>query len=176
VLSRLFRRLFLDSLRSAFDQGQLEFPGDIQPLRKRSAFLQYLAPVARVEWVVHAKPPFGGPAHVLEYLGRYTHRVALSNDRLLSIHNGQVSFRYKDYRIAGREKYKVMTLPEDEFIRRFLAHILPPGFQKIRFHGFLAHRPPRRTCLVSLSAPNAGARTAPRPTDYRDHYPLPAVP
>jgi hypothetical protein len=171
VLSRLFRRLFLDSLRTAFDQGQLEFPGDIQPLRKRHAFLQYLAPVARAEWVVHAKPPFGGPAHVLEYLGRYTHRVALSNDRLLSIDNGRVSFRYKDYRIAGREKHKVMTLPEDEFIRRFLTHVLPPGFQKIRFHGFLAHR--RRKdglalCRYLLQTPEQ--ELLPQPADYQEHY------
>jgi hypothetical protein len=120
---------------------------------------------------LYAKPPFGGPAHVLEYLGRYTHRVAISNDRLLSIDNGQVCFRYKDYRIAGREKHKVMTLPEDEFIRRFLSHILPPGFQKIRFHGFLAHR--RRKdglalCRYLLQTPEQ--ELLPRPTDYREVY------
>jgi Putative transposase/Transposase zinc-binding domain len=171
VLSRLFRRLFLESLKSAFDQDSLQFHGEIEGLQGRQAFLDYLAPLARTEWVVYAKPPFGGPAHVLEYLGRYTHRVALSNDRLLSIDNHQVSFRYKDYRIAGREKHKVMTLPEDEFIRRFLTHVLPPGFQKIRFHGFLAHR--RRKdglalCRYLLQTPVQ--ELLPRPADYQELY------
>jgi len=171
VLSRLFRRLFLASLEDAFEQDHLEFPGEIEGLRERQAFLDYLASVANVEWVVYAKPPFGGPAHVLEYLGRYTHRVALSNDRLLSIDSGQVSFRFKDYRVAGREKHKVMTLPEDEFIRRFLTHLLPPGFQKIRFHGFLAHR--RRKdglalCRYLLQTP--AQELLPQPADYQELY------
>jgi hypothetical protein len=171
VLSRLFRRLFLAALELAFDQGQLVFPGEIETLRERQAFLAYLAPVAHAEWVVYAKPPFGGPAHVLDYLGRYTHRVALSNDRLLSIDNGEVSFRYKDYRIAGREKHKVMTLPQDEFIRRFLTHVLPPGFQKIRFHGFLSHR--RRKdglalCRYLLQTPEQ--ELLPQPADYQELY------
>jgi hypothetical protein len=171
VLSRLFRRLFLESLKSAFDQDRLEFHGEIEGLRQRQAFLDYLSPLAHTEWVVYAKPPFGGPAHVLEYLGRYTHRVALSNDRLLSIDNGQVSFRYKDYRVAGREKPKVMTLPEDEFIRRFLTHVLPPGFQKIRFHGFLAHRHRKDGLALSrylLQTPEQ--ELLPQPTDYHELY------
>jgi hypothetical protein len=171
VLSRLFRRLFLKSLKNAFDQDSLQFHGEIEGLHQRQAFLDYLAPLACMEWVVYAKPPFGGPAHVLEYLGRYTHRVALSNDRLLSIDNGQVAFRYKDYRIAGRQKHRVMTLPEDEFIRRFLTHVLPPGFQKIRFHGFLAHR--RRKdglalCRYLLQTPVQ--ELLPQPADYKELY------
>lgn len=171
VLSRLFRRLFLESLQKAFDQGQLEFPGEIDGLRERQAFRDYLAPVVRAEWVVYAKPPFGGPAHVLQYLGRYTHRVALSNDRLLSTGNGQVSFRYKDYRSAGREKHKVMTLPEDEFVRRFLTHLLPPGFQKIRFHGFLSHRRRKQGLALCRSLLQTPAQELlPQPVGYQEHY------
>src|ERR1022692_4328846 len=171
VLSRLFRRLFIAALEKAFDEEQLEFRSEIEGLCTRQAFIDYLAPVARAEWVVYAKPPFGGPAHVLEYLGRYTHRVALSNDRLLSIDNGEVRFRYKDYRVAGREKHRVMALPEDEFIRRFMTHVLPPGFQKIRFHGFLSHR--RRKdglalCRYLLQTPEQ--ELLPQPADYQELY------
>jgi hypothetical protein len=171
VLSRLFRRLFIQALKKAFDENQLQFFGEIEGLRQRPAFLDFLAPPAKAEWVVYAKPPFGGPARVLEYLGRYTHRVAISNDRLLSIENGQVAFRYKDYRLHGREKHKVMTLPEDEFLRRFLTHVLPPGFQKIRFHGFLSHRHRKQQlalCRRLLESP--AQELLPRPADYRELY------
>lgn len=171
VLSRLFRRLFLLALEKAFDTDQLQFHGGIEALRERSAFVLHLAPLSKAEWVVHAKPPFGGPAHVLEYLGRYTHRVAISNDRLLSHENGQVTFRYKDYRLHGREKQKVMTLSEDEFTRRFLTHILPPGFQKIRFFGFLSHRRRKQQlahCRKLLQTP--AQELLPQPEDYRELY------
>jgi hypothetical protein len=171
VLSRLFRRLFIQALETAFEQQQLQFFGEIQNLSERQAFLDYLAPVGKAEWVVYAKPPFGGPARVLEYLGRYTHRVAISNERLLAINDGQIAFRYKDYRLHGREKLKVMTLPEDEFIRRFTTHILPPGFHKIRFFGLLCNRR-RKQCLSLcrqlLLLPIQ--QLLPRPTDYRELY------
>ncbi|MBI2747759.1 MAG: IS91 family transposase [Burkholderiales bacterium] len=137
VLSRLFRRLFLEALEKAHAAGKLRFFGDLQPLHDPPAFADYLAPLRRREWVVYAKPPFGGPRHVIEYLGRYTHRVAISNRRLLALENGQVSFAWKDYRDAGKDK--TMTLSAEDFIRRFLQHALPSGFQRIRYYGFLAN-------------------------------------
>ena len=137
VLSRLFRRLFLEALEKAYADGELQFFSDLEPLREASAFAQYLAPVRQTEWVVYAKPPFGGPPQVIEYLGRYTHRVAISNQRLLALAEDQVSFRWKDYRHP--EQQKVMTVSAEEFIRRFLLHALPPGFQRIRYFGLLAN-------------------------------------
>lgn len=159
VLSRLFRRLFLAALDQAFRQGKLRFFSALAPLRQPAAFQRYLAPWRRTEWVVYAKRPFAGPAAVLEYLGQYTHRVAISNHRLLALADDGVSFRWKDYRRAGREKHKVMTLAPDEFLRRFLLHTLPPGFPRIRYYGGLAAR--RRTahlalCRHLLQAPDAG--------------------
>ena len=138
VLSRLFRRLFLQYLQAAFDTAKLQFFSSLEPLREPQAFAAYLAPLRRTEWVVYAKPPFGGPERVLNYLGRYTHRVAISNNRLLDIDNGKVTFRWKDYR--HRDQQKTMTLEADEFLRRFLLHVLPDGFQRIRHYGFLGHR------------------------------------
>ena len=140
VVSRLFRRLFLEALQQAFATGKLRFFGELEALRDASSFTHYLAPLRQTEWVVYAKPPFGGPAQVLAYLGRYTHRVAISNQRLLAAQDGQVTFQWKDYRRHGREKSRVMTLHSSEFIRRFLLHTLPPGFQRIRYFGFLANR------------------------------------
>jgi hypothetical protein len=137
VLSRLFRRLFLTYLEIAFDSGKLRFFSSLQHLGLPEAFAQYLDSLRHVEWVVFAKRPFGGPQQVLAYLGRYTHRVAISNNRLLSIDQGTVKFRWKDYR--HNDKHKTMTLDADEFIRRFLLHVLPHGFQRIRHYGFLAH-------------------------------------
>jgi hypothetical protein len=171
VLSSLFRRLFLEALEIAFDQNQLKFFGDLEALSDRRCFLDYLAPLAERKWVVYAKPPFGGPQQVLEYLGRYTHRVALSNQRLLNIDNDQVTFRYKDYRLNGSDQQKVMSLSDDEFIRRFLLHVLPPGFRKIRFYGFLSNRQ-RKTnlalCRDLLTAP--ALELLPKPADYREFY------
>jgi hypothetical protein len=171
VLSRLFRRLFLEALQAAFNDGQLKFFGDLESLSNRQTFLDYLAPLGKREWVVYAKPPFGGPQQVLEYLGRYTHRVALSNQRLLNIDNDQVTFRYKDYRLTGSQQHQVMSLSADEFIRRFLLHVLPSGFRKIRFYGFLSNRQ-RKTellhCRLLLAAP--ASALLPRPVDYREFY------
>jgi putative transposase/transposase-like zinc-binding protein len=140
VLSRLFRRLFLKALQECFDQAKLQFFGELEELQDAARFAAYLAPLRQQEWVVYARPPFGGPSHVLDYLGRYTHRVAISNRRILARQNGQVTFQYKDYRRQGREKSRVMTLSADEFIRRFLIHTLPERFQRIRYFGFLANR------------------------------------
>jgi hypothetical protein len=137
VLSRRFRRLFLAALEKAYAAGKLRFFGALQPLHDPPAFADYLAPLGQREWVVYAKPPFGGPGHAIDYLGRYTHRVAISNRRLLALEDGEVSFAWKDYRDAG--KAKVMTVSAEEFIRRFLQHALPPGFQRIRYYGFLAN-------------------------------------
>jgi hypothetical protein len=138
VLSRLFRRLFLEELVNAFDAGKLEFFSSLEPLRDASSFLDSLAPLRETEWVVYAKRPFAGPEPVLDYVGRYTHRVAISNNRLLDMAEGTVTFRYKDYRHDARQKK--MTLQAEEFIRRFLLHVLPEGFQRIRYYGLLANR------------------------------------
>ena len=149
VLSRLFRRLFLEELQAAFDAGRLGFFGDLAQLAKPAAFSRQLAEARRLEWVVYAKPPFGGPKQVLAYLGRYTHRVAIANSRLISMADGRVTFRWRDYRHCG--KAKVMTLDADEFIRRFLLHTLPDGFHRIRHYGFLAngHRAAKLDLAVS---------------------------
>jgi hypothetical protein len=138
VLSRLFRRLFLEILQKAFDSHQLEFYGRLEDLYDTDSFKRLLKGCRNLEWVVYVKPPFGGPKRVLDYLGRYTHRIAISNDRLLSLDQGQVSFRWRNYR--HRRRQQTMTLPAHEFIRRFLLHVLPRGFVRIRYYGFLANR------------------------------------
>jgi hypothetical protein len=138
VLSRLFCRLFLEYLAQAFDSGQLRFFTSLERLRDCREFTRYLAPVRKAEWVVYAKPPFAGPKQVVDYLGRYTHRVAISNHRLLDIEAGQIRFQWKDYR--DRNQQKTMTLSAQEFIRRFLLHTLPDRFQRIRYYGFLGNR------------------------------------
>jgi hypothetical protein len=137
VLSRVFRRLFLAELQAAFEAGELAFFGDLAGLADPAAFARRLRELRGVEWVVYAKPPFGGPAQVLAYLGRYTHRVAIANSRLAAVTDHEVAFRWRDYRHRG--KAKVMTLAADEFIRRFLLHTLPDGFHRIRHYGFLAN-------------------------------------
>ena len=137
VLSRLFRRLFLDELSAAFKAGNLGFFGGLAELAQPAAFTRRLRELRRIDWVVYAKPPFGGPAQVLAYLGRYTHRVAISNSRLISMAGDEVTFRWKDYRHHG--KAKVLSLDAHEFIRRFLHHTLPDGFHRIRHYGFLAN-------------------------------------
>ena len=171
VLSHLFRRLLLKSLQHAFDCGKLEFFNSLESLRDRRAFVQFVERMKDCDWVVYAKRPFAGPQQVLDYVGRYTHRVAISNHRLRDIQNGHVSFEWKDYRAGGQ--VKTMTLAADEFIRRFLLHVLPDGFQRIRYFGFLGNR--YRTerleqCRRLLGMPN---RPDPKNTaekDYRDHY------
>jgi hypothetical protein len=167
VLSRLFRRLLLEALEKAYAAGQLQFFGDLQPLRDPPAFTRYLAPLKNTEWVVYAKAPFGGPQHVLQYLGRYTHRVAISNRRLLALEDGQVSFQWKDYR--DQQQQKAMTVSAEEFIRRFLQHALPPRFQRIRYYGFLAncHRAAKLELCRRLLA-TACTDLLPCPTDCRD--------
>ncbi|RYY28747.1 MAG: IS91 family transposase [Sphingomonadales bacterium] len=138
VLGALFRRLFLTRLRALHDRGQLAFFGTMSHLAERRAFLRHLSPVRKKRWVVYAKPPFAGPEAVLAYLARYTHRVAISNSRLLQFDEEGVTFRCKDYRKAGAGRQQVMTLAADEFIRRFLLHALPRGFHRIRHYGLLA--------------------------------------
>jgi hypothetical protein len=139
VLSKLFRRLFLDQLAAAHAAGRLQFFGDHVDLSDRRAFAAHLSPVRKKNWFVYAKPPFAGPAAVLAYLARYTHRVAISNSRLISLDEAGVTFRYKDYRRNGRERYRTMTLDPSEFIRRFLLHVLPRGFHRIRHYGLFAN-------------------------------------
>ena len=146
VLSRVFRGKFIAGLKRLFRSGKLIFAGNLKPLAKRKAFYAFLRPLFRKDWVVYAKRPFGGPDHVLHYLARYTHRVAISNHRLIAFENDQVIFRWKDY--AHRSKKRKMTVSADEFLRRFLLHVLPRGFVRIRFFGFLANR--RRADLLPL--------------------------
>jgi len=168
VLARLFRRLFLQALQDAFDRGQLRFFSSLRPLVQRPAFLRYLALTRRTEWVVYAKPPFGGPAQVVDYVGRYTHRVAISNHRLLDIDGGQVRFRWKDYR---GHRLKTMTLSAGEFMRRFLLHVLPSGFQRIRYYGLFGNRYRQQKLarcreLLGMPAPPEPVRSQ----DYRDRF------
>jgi hypothetical protein len=139
VLSRLFRRRFLEKLATAHHTGRLQFFAEHAALADATTFAEWLAPLRNVEWVVYAKRPFAGPAAVLAYLSRYTHRVAISNQRLLALDERGVTFRWKDYRAKGRTRYKTMTLRADEFIRRFLLHVLPSGFHRIRHYGLLAN-------------------------------------
>jgi hypothetical protein len=169
VLSRLFRRLFLQSLRKAFRSGKLRFVGRMEPLRDRLTFARHLERAEASEWVVYAKRPFAGPQQVLDYVGRYTHRVAISNNRLLDMEDNQVRFQWKDYRHGDR--VKTMSLSADEFIRRFLMHVLPSGFQRIRYYGFLGSRNRKENLsecrrLLGMSPPAIPAAEA----DYRDQY------
>ena len=147
VLSRLFRRLFLAGLADAHAAGRLVFFGELEGLRRREAFAAHLAPLRRKNWFVYAKPPFAGPEAVLAYLARYTNRVAISNSRLVSLDERSVAFRYKDYRRNGQARFRTMTLAPDEFIRRFLLHVLPKGFHRIRHYGLLASA----TCKTNIA-------------------------
>ena len=172
VLSCLFRRLFLESLQKAFNAGELQFFGILEPLRDRLALGRQLAQAKTSKWVVYAKRPFAGSQQVLDYVGRYTHRVAISNHRLLDIENDQVRFQWKDYRTGGQ--VKTMTLSADEFIRRFLLHVLPNGFQRIRYYGFLGNRYRQQKLdqcrrLLGMPMPDQPP-AAPVDQDYRDRY------
>jgi hypothetical protein len=169
VLSRRFRRLFLDALHQAFDAGRLRFAGSVESLADRTAFTRQLALARQAEWIVYAKRPFAGPRQVLDYVGRYTHRVAISNSRLVAIDADQVRFRWKDYRREAQGK--TMTLAGTEFLRRFLLHVLPTGFHRIRYYGLLGHR--HRTeqlarCRRLLDMPPASAPTPDAASDHRD--------
>jgi hypothetical protein len=149
VLSRLFRRRFLEELAAVHRRGQLRFFGEYAALADPAVFAQWLAPLRACEWVVYARRPFAGPEAVLAYLSRYTHRVAISNQRLVALDERGVTFRWKDYRAKGRTRYKTMTLGADEFMRRFLLHVLPGGFHRIRHYGLLAN-PVRRQNLAKI--------------------------
>ena len=173
VLSHLFRRLFLESLQKAFDSGKLKFFAALESLRQRDTFAQLLARLKARKWVVYAKRPFAGPQQVLDYVGRYTHRVAISNNRLLDIENNQVRFQWKDYRHG--DQIETMTLSAHEFIRRFLLHVLPDGFQRIRYYGFLGNRYRKEKLeqcrrLLGTLPPAEQAGTLPTEKNYRDRY------
>jgi hypothetical protein len=179
VLSRLFRRLFLTALADAHAAGRLRFFGEIEGLCHREAFARRFAPLRRKNWFVYAKPPFAGPEAVLAYLARYTHRVAIANSRLAALDERGVTFRYKDYRRNGQARYRTMTLSADEFIRRFLLHILPKGFHRIRHYGLLASAGckaniARARELIAAPAPSQDAPTQPDQTAgiAIDHRPL----
>ncbi len=164
ALARVFRGKYLAGLRQAFERGELRVAGGVAGLADPTAFGQFLATLRAHDWVVYAKPPFGGPEQVLEYLGRYTHRVAISNDRLVPLEAGQVRFRWKDY--AQGNRVKTMTLPAEEFLRRFLLHVLPVGFVRIRHFGFLANRGrtvklARCRALLAARPPEAPATAEP---------------
>jgi predicted Zn-ribbon and HTH transcriptional regulator len=146
VLSRLFRRLFLEKLVAAHQAGRLSFFGDDTHLAEARCFAAYLAPLRKTEWVVYAKRPFGGPEAVLAYLSRYTHRVAIANSRLIAFDQQGVTFKWKDYRVEGPDRYKCMTLATDEFIRRFLIHVLPKGLHRIRHYSLFA----KNTCADNI--------------------------
>jgi hypothetical protein len=138
MLAKLFRRLMLEKLVAAHAAGQLQFFGQHRQLAERAAFTAFLAPLRKIRWYVYGKRPFAGPEAVLAYLSRYTYRVAIANSRLIAFDKNSVSFKYKDYRLEGPDRYKVMTLATDEFIRRFLIHVLPKGFHRIRHYGLFA--------------------------------------
>ena len=139
LLSRLFRGRMLAMLTEAHGEGRLRFSGHLAALADKTAFKRLLAPLRRSEWIVYSKEPFAGPVQVLRYLSRYTHRVAISNRRLVSADDGGIAFRWKDYRIEGPARWKTMSLHPHEFIRRFLIHVLPKGFHRIRHYGLLAN-------------------------------------
>lgn len=166
VLGKLFRRLFLTRLIQLHDAGRLAFFGSMAPLSDRRAFLRHLAPVRAKRWVVYAKPPFAGPEAVLAYLSRYTHRVAISNRRLIAFDQTGVTLRYKDYRRDGPERHRVMTLSADEFIRRFLLHVLPRGFHRIRHYGLLAAS--ARKASLTLARELLGVAPDPEEHDIED--------
>ena len=168
VLGKLFRRLFLTRLIALHDTGRLAFFGNLAPLADRRAFQHHLSPVRHKRWVVYAKPPFAGPEAVLAYLSRYTHRVAISNRRLLAFDETGVTFRYKDYRRDGADRQQVMTLGVDEFIRRFLLHVLPRGFHRIRHYGLLASSVRK----ASLARARELLAVAPPPDDDMPDEPL----
>jgi hypothetical protein len=178
VLSRLFRRLVLEQLAAAHRVGALQFFGKHASLTNARAFAAYLAPLRNSEWVVYCKRPFGGPEEVLRYLARYTHRVAISNRRLVSLDDSGVTFKWKDYRVEGPERYGVMTLDTHEFIRRFLMHVLPQGFHRIRHYGLLNNAARARNIararellsvplipIDAIKAANAKASTSAQPEE-----------
>ncbi len=169
--SRLFRRLFLEALERAFVRGELVFHASLVELRDPCRFAALMEKARHMEWVVYAKAPFGGPSQVLDYLGRYTHRVAISNNRLRKLEDDKVTFQWKDYRHGNRQS--TMTLEASEFIRRFLLHVLPKGFQRIRQYGFLSNRQRGEKLAHArrlLGMPDEQAQPAERLADYQAQY------
>ena len=176
VLSRLFRRLFLEKLMAAHEAGKLRFFNQHAALAHRAAFKRALDPLRKAKWIVYAKEPFAGPEAVLAYLSRYTHRVAISNSRLIRLDHNGVTFRWKDYRAEGRDRQKVMTLPAHEFIRRFLLHVLPKGFHRIRHYGFLANGNRAANLAQArslLAVPGRDQAAAPETPDEPSSHPHP---
>jgi hypothetical protein len=175
VLGKLFRRLFLTRLVALYDAGRLAFFGSAAYLADRRSFLRHLSPVRKKRWVVYAKAPFAGPEAVLAYLSRYTHRVAIANSRLIRLDESGVTFRYKDYRRDGTDRRQVMTLSAHEFIRRFLLHVLPRGFHRIRHYGLLAGSARKASLalareLLNVAAPSDDDTTK-EPDDFRPPCP-----
>ena len=166
VLSRLFRRRFLERIAAAHKAGRLRFFGKLQSLAKPKVFNSYLAPLRKIEWVVYAKKPLAGPDAVLTYLSRYTHRIAIANSRLVACNDNAVAFRWKDYRSPGKERWKTMSLTASEFIRRFLSHVLPSGFHRIRHYGLLANG--NRTANIARARELLGQ---PPPVDMAEDEP-----
>jgi hypothetical protein len=175
VLGKLFRRLFLTRLMALHEAGRLAFFGSMAHLGERGSFLRHLAPVRKKRWVVYAKAPFAGPEAVLAYLSRYTHRVAISNSRLIAFDESGVTFRYKDYRRDGVDRQQVMTLGPDEFIRRFLLHVLPRGFHRIRHYGLLAGGSRKASLALARELLDVAAPSDPgdpdEPEDFRPPCP-----
>jgi Putative transposase/Transposase zinc-binding domain len=184
VLSRLFRRRFLEALQQLHRDGQLQFFGEHAELADADRFADWLMPLRQCEWVVYAKRPFAGPEAVLAYLSRYTHRIAIANSRLIALDKRGVTFRWKDYRQHGHTRHKTMTLATEEFMRRFLLHVLPAGFHRIRHYGLLAN-PHRKTQIatvrklllqpVSIVATDSTDRSCPKPTFLCRHCGAPMV-
>ncbi|WP_258585831.1 IS91 family transposase [Mesorhizobium sp. AR02] len=170
VLGKLFRRLFLSRLVALHDAGRLAFFGAIAHLAQRRAFLRHLSPVRKKRWVVYAKAPFAGPEAVLAYLSRYTHRVAISNSRLIAFDKSGVTFRYKDYRRNGADRQQLMTLATDEFIRRFLLHVLPKGFHRIRHCGLLAGSARKASLALARELLNVAATSDDDTRDEPDNF------
>jgi putative transposase/transposase-like zinc-binding protein len=170
VLGKLFRRLFLTRLVALRDAGRLVFFGSMAHLTDRRAFLRHLSPVRRKRWVVYAKAPFAGPEAVLAYLSRYTHRVAISNSRLIRFDESGVTFRYKDYRRGGADRQQLMTLATDEFIRRFLLHVLPRGFHRIRHYGLLAGSARKASLAIARELLNVAAPSDDDTTEETDDF------
>ena len=167
VLSRLFRRVFLELLRAAFDAGELTLKGSLETVADAQAFADMIQTARSTEWVVYAKPPFGGPRRVLDYLGRYTHRIALSNHRLLAMHGSSVRFRWGDYRHGNAQR--LMTLEANQFIRRFLLHVLPEGYVRMRYFGLLANCHRRETlsrCRILLGEAQHADAAPPELSDW----------
>lgn len=174
VLSRVFRGKFVAALRNAFHRGELQFHGSLAPLSQPRTFAAWLRVLFRHDWVVYSKPPFGGPEHVLRYLGAYTHRVAISNSRLVALSDGNVTFRWRDS--AHGNKKRLITLPVEEFLHRFLLHLLPPGFVRIRNFGFLANRNRASLlplCFQLLSGPEKITASLPSPSTHQTHWNCP---